>query len=268
MVTLPEGSPDLQNNRMSTLEGSTSRWSGQLNLTYSGSSISHPFSGEAPNPGDQVPPPLVTLSGAVSARYRMDGHTTLGLGTGLMTQTPFQGPKNTTIADPYADIAHSYKTGPIQNRCDFQTTFWTNNQYHDSYGYRFGFTALNESFYVFPFGLTAGLLLQVDANLFASGAQYDSSQQTAYDIYTDPYFEYPLSQQVNIRSIIGIGSLNNRNLPNATSFYHPEIYQTLGLGISMGKAAYVYPFIEFFPFSGNISSQSTLFGFNTIINLF
>jgi hypothetical protein len=265
---VPSASSDTQNVRMKTLEGSTSRFSGQFNLTYSGSSISNPFSGDAPNPGNQVPRPLVTLSGTVSARYRIDEKTTIGLGTGLTTQTPFQGPKNTAVADPYADIARSYKLGPFQNRADFQATFWTNNQYSSQYGYRFGLTASNEIYYLFNFGLTVGLVLQVDYNIFASGAQYDSSQQTEYDFFGAPYFEFKLSRRFNLRSVIGNSFLHNRDLTGALSFYRPEIYQTFGVGISIVDAVFVYPFVQFFPFSGNVTSQTSLIGFNTIINLF
>jgi len=256
-----------QNNRMKTLEGSTSRWSGQFNMTYSGSSVSTPFSGDVPNPGNQVPPPLASLSGTMSARARLDAFTTMGLGTGITTQTPFQGPKNTTVADPYVDIARSFKLGPIKNRADFQTTLWTNSQYFSQYGYRFGMTALNESFYQFPFGLTVGLALQLDYNLFAAG-NYDPSQQTQYDLYTDPYFEFVLSKVFNLRSVIGIGSLHTANLGGALSFIHPDVYQTMGVGISIADAVFVYPFVQFFPFSGNVSSQSTLVGFNAIVNVF
>ncbi len=268
---MPSSSPEsqeLQNNRMKTLEGSRSRWSGQFNLTYSGSSIAHPFSGEVPNPGNQVPPPLVTFSGTVSARGRIDDKTTLGLGTGILTQTPFQGPKNTSVADPYMDLAHSFNLGPIHNRADFQSTLWTNNQYYDVFGYRFGFTLLNESFYQFKFGLTVGFVLQIDYNIFADGSQYDSSQQTQYDLYTDPYFEYKLSKRLNVRSVVGIASLHNRNLNGTFAFYHPDVYQTFGLGISCTDSVYIYPYILLFPISGNITSQSTLVGFNAIINLF
>lgn len=262
-----DATADNLSNRMKTLQGSESRWSGQLNFTYTGSSLSHPFSAEAPNPGNQVPPPLVTLNGTVSGRYRIDPQTTAGLGLGVLTQTPFQGPKNTTLADPYIDIARNYKMGPLENRADFEVTLWTNYQYHDLYGYLFGFTALNETYYTFDFGLTVGLLLQIDANFFASGSKYDPSQRTEYDFYTDPYFEYRLSKQFNLRSVIGIPSLHNQNLTGFFNWYHPSIYQTFGVGISLSRAAYIYPFIQFFPFSGNVSTQTTLVGFNTIINL-
>ena len=257
-----------QNNRMKVLLGSKSLWSGQLNFTYLGSSISHPFNALAPNPGNQVPPPLVTLSGIVSARYRLDDKTTLGLGTGLTTQTPLQGPKNSTIADPNVDIAHFFSLGPFQDRLDFLLTLWTNSQYNRDYGYRFGVTALNELFYVTNFGLTAGLAIQMDYNLFDTSKQYDTSQQIQYDFFFSPYFEYQLSSKVNLRSVINFGALHNVNLGGKFAFYTPSISQTFGVGIIASNSLFVYPFIQFFPFSGNVTTNTILVGANTIINLF
>lgn len=140
-----EQAEETKNNRMKTEEGSKSPLSGQFNLTYSGSSLDHPFSEYAPNPGGLEVPPLVTLSGTVSARYRIDKKTTTGVGTGVTTQTPFQGPKNTTVANPYLDIARSFRWGAIQNRADFQITLWTEAQLHDDYGQRLGFSFIDEA---------------------------------------------------------------------------------------------------------------------------
>lgn len=260
-----------QNNRMKTLEGSRSPWSGQFNLTYNGSSLSHPFSADAPNPGGQVPPPLVTMSGTAAVRYRLDAQTTAGVGTGVTTQTPFQGPKNTTFADPYFDIARSYSLGPILNRADLQTTLWTSQQAHDQYGYRFGLTLVNESFHQFDCGFTAGFVLGFDYNFFSGDPQYQSSieitgNQTQWDVITSPYFEYVLSKRVNLRTVIGIQSLNNRDLNSSFAFYHPKIYETLGVGVQVLDAWFIYPFVQFFPYS--IMTNNMLVGFNTIINLF
>ncbi len=261
---------EAENNRMKTLEGSKSPFSGQVNLTYNGSSLEHPFSKDAPNPGGAVPPPLVTAVGTFSGRYRIDKETTAGLGTGITTQTPFQGPKNTTIADPYIDIARSYKYGAVKNRLDFQTTVWTNDQSHNDYGYDLGFSLLNESYHTFSFGLTAGLALELDYNIFSGAAKYSApgiaEEQTQWDILTDPYFEYALSKSINLRTVIGIQSLHNRNLGGTFEFFHPKVYETIGLGVQLLQSWFIYPFVEFFPYS--VNARNTLVGFNTIINLF
>lgn len=262
---------EMRNKRMQTLEGSKSPWSGQFQLQYVGSTLSHPFSKEAANPDGEVPPPVVTMQGTFSFRYRIDKDTTVGLGTGIATQTPFQGPKHSTMADPYVDIARSFTLGPIHNRADFQFTHWTNYQYFHDLGWREGFTLLDESFYEFSFGLTAGLALEYDWNSFAGRPnQYDEDvkmNQTVYDLMYDPYFEYALNDMFNLRTVIGIIDYHNRNEP-ALRYDHPQVYQTLGLGISATKSVFVYLYGKFVPYAGKqITTNDSTFGFSTIINI-
>jgi hypothetical protein len=263
-----------ENNRMKTLEGSKSPFSSQLNISYQGSSISHPFDKEAPNPSGQVPAPLVTASGTVSLRYRNDKNTTMGVGTGVTTQTPFQGPKNTTVSDPYADIARSFMINKVHNRADLQAILWTNDQYHNDFGYRMGLSAVNESSYLFPFGLTVGFLLEIDYNFFSGQDQYSTAthvagitaSQVQWDLITDPYFEFALGDKVNLRTVIGIQSLNTRDLASDFAFTHPTIYETFGVGVQVLPAWFIYPFVQFFP--SQLQTNKTVVGFNTIINIF
>ena len=265
---------DTTNNRMKTLEGSRSRFSGQFNISYQGSTISHPFSDTAPNLSGITPPPLVTLSGLVSARYRIDAVTTTGIGTGITTQTPFQGPKNTTVSEPYMDIARTYTFNKIHNRADFQVTLYTSDEYHNQFGYREELSISNESSYLFPFGLTVGFLLELDYNFFSGSSTYSTatatnavlSNQTQWDLITDPFFEYTLTRSLNLRTVIGIQSYNNRNLASDFALVHPSIYETLGVGCQILPSWFIYPFVQFFP--GKVESANTVVGFNTIINLF
>ena len=258
----------VQNARMATLEGSKSPWSGQFQLSYSGSSRNHPFSDKAPNPGHEIPEPLVTLSGVFSARYRIDPKTTFGIGTGVITETPFQGPKHTSLSDPQIDLARSFSVGPIHNRVDATLVQYTNHQSYQD-GYRQQLDISSESFYEFESGVTLGLALAVDGNTFASKGDYDKSKQTEYDFAVDPYFEYALNQTFNLRSVIGIVDYHNRDIPDPARYTHPAVYQTFGLGISATKSVFLYAFVKGRPYSDKpMTSQNTTAGFSTIINLF
>jgi hypothetical protein len=258
-----------QNNRQNTLEGSKSPFSLQFNLTYNGSTINHPFAKEVPNPELSVPPPLVSLSGTFSGRYRLDPSTTVGVGAGITTYQPFQGPKNTSVANPYTDLAHSWKLGVIKNRADFQVLFNTDQQTFSDLGYRVGFTALNEAFYEFSFGLTAGLLLEVDYNIFSGDPKYAAlsieQNQTQWDFIADPYFEYALNDTFNLRSVIGLQSLNNRDRSGDFDLDHPPVYQSFGVGTQIAKPFFLYTYV-----SGawnNLGTDSVLFGMNAIFNI-
>lgn len=258
-----------ENNRLKTLEGSKSPWSFQLNLSYYGSSIDHPLSENAPNPGNEVPAPLVYTTGTIAGRYRLDKTTTIGVGIGVTAYKPFQGFKDPSAANPYADIAKSYRIGPFKGRGDFQLGFYTDNQYSTLDGYIFGPTLTNEIYYTSDFGLTSGLFLEFDYNFFKSNdsGQYPTNQQTEWDIYTDPYFEYSLSKKVNLRSVIGIGSLHNNNQPGSWALFHPKIYQTFGVGFAALEAWYIYTYVKVRNYN-DVSDKTVTFGFNTIINLF
>jgi hypothetical protein len=259
---------ELQNNRVKALEGSKSPWSFQANLTYSGSSINHPLAETVPNAGGSSQPPKVQLGGTIAARYRLDDVTSIGFGTGILTYTPFQGPSGTSVSDPVIDIQRSYKIGKIHNRADFAATGYTDNEYGTQIGYAAGLTALNEAYYIFPFGLTTGFLIQVDYNIFKGKAGYPVADQTMYDMYTDPYFEFILSKHFNLRSVIGIQALGHQNdMTSPFAQYHQKIYQTLGVGISPSNVFYIYPYVVSNSYD-ELNTRSVTFGFNTVINLF
>jgi hypothetical protein len=258
-------SEETTNARMKAVEGSKSPFSGQFNITYSGSSVNHPFSKEAPNPGQLPVPPLVSISGTVSARYRMDKKTTAGVGTGVLNQ----GFKTTSVSDPYADIAHSFRWGPIQNRADFQFTLWTQDQLHKGYGQQLGLSAVDEAFYEWSFGLTTGLAFEIDVNTFSGDSKFDavSAGQVSYDIYPEPYFEFKLSNRVNLRSVLQIGFEHTRNL-SSMKFTGDRVGQTFGVGISATDWLFLYPYVKGVPYSGTFGVKTTVVGLNTIINLF
>lgn len=259
---------ETQNNRAKTLEGSQSPFSGQFQLQYNGSTISHPFSAEAPNPRNQPVPPQVDLTGTASARYRIDSATTAGVGFAGIIYTPFNGPKNASIYEPNADIAHSFKFANIHNRVDFQYTQYTSNQMNSQLGYREGLTLLDEAFYEFKFGLSVGLLVELDYNFFSGDPQYDSvaANQTRWDIVTDPYFEFVLNKTFNLRSVIGIENDHNRDMAGTFTLNTPGVYQTLGLGIQPLDWIFLYIFVE--PVYSHLTANNTMVGFSTIINLF
>ncbi|RZA04546.1 MAG: hypothetical protein EOP11_14870 [Proteobacteria bacterium] len=271
-VNEPGGAPipdkisdEIRNNRLKTLDGSKSPISGQFNLGYSGASILNPFSAKVPNPGMEEPPPLAQLSGTVSARYRIDPRTSVGVGAGLTTYQPFQGPKDTSIADPYVDVARSYKLGPIQGRGSASVTFYSNNQYRNDYGYRWGFGVSNEAFYEFPFGLLTGLSLSATFNTFADGIFIGQEGQPKVSANIAPYLEFKLNDTLNLRSVTGF-QFYHLNAYNNFRFLGVSAYQTVGLGIAATDAIFVYPYIRYF--FNRLNTKDTTVGVSFIVNLF
>lgn len=262
------GTVNAENTRMQSLVGSSSRWSAHFNLTYTGPAIATPFGSNAPNPLHQVPEPLVELAGTVSARYRLDPESTLSFGTGVLVYTPITDPHGWSVSDPYLDYNRLITTGPIHNYVTVGGTVWTDNQYFTQDGYRFGFNLNDESYHVFKSGLTVGLDLWAALNTFASGQQrYNPGQQDYWYIGGGPYAEFAFSDTLSLRSVIGITGDHTEATPgNAVVWENP--YQTLGVGVQVIKPWYIYLYVIGTPYSGNLTSQNTGLGFNTIINLF
>jgi hypothetical protein len=261
-----------ENKRVRTLEGSPSRYSGQFDLTYFGSTINDPLSEHVPNSGKMAVPPVSSLTGTASLRYRIDYHTTAGVGVGLTTQTPFQGPKRTTVANPYVDLAHSFRIGPIPNRSDLRARLYTDARLHQDYGEGTGFSALDEAYYRLNFDLTCGITLAAEYNTFINAPIYEKTfvhrGQVAYDFRAEPYFEYPISKKTSLRSVVGFRWDHTRALANPFSFYSPLVYQTLGVGIAFTRAQFLYVYLRGYPYSGNLGVKTTTLGFNAIINMF
>lgn len=256
---------EIRNKRLATLDGSKSPISGQFQLGYSGASIQKPWSDEVPNPGNEQPPPLSTLSGTVSARYRMDPRTSIGVGTGVQVFSPFNKFQGFSVSDPYVDLGRSYKLGPIQGRGSASVTFYTNDQSRNQYGYRWGFGLSNEAFYEFPFGLLTGLSLSGTFNTFADGNFPDQGGQPEFSFNIAPYLEYKLNDTFNLRSVTGFQFYKYQGASGFPLSRVPT-YQTVGLGIAATDSMFFYPYIRYF--FRRITTADTTFGFSAIINLF
>ncbi len=257
---------DAQNNRMQSIVGSSSRWSGHLNFTYTGPAITNPFGGMAPNPLGQIPPPFVSTSGTISIRYRLDPASTISAGFGLQGVYPFSTLKTWDAADPYLNYNRMIDTGPVHNYVSIGPTWYTDPINAGMFGYLFGAGIVDESYHVFSFGLTAGVDIWVGANVFSPG-KYDMTQQDLWYLGGGPYLEYELTSWLNVRSVLGIqGDHTLATAGGAVHWEHP--YQTLGLGIQILKPWYVYTYVIGSPYSNNFVAQNVGLGFNTIINLF
>jgi hypothetical protein len=267
---VPQDSQEAQNNRMRALEGSKSKWSAQIQAAYSGSTIDHPFSADAPNPGGLNPPPVVSASALIQGRYRINKDQSFGLGGGVTGETPFQGVKNVTLSDPTADWALSSQFGSLHNRFDVVGQIYTAN-YEIKYGYARGVSLVDDLLYNFASGLTVGLTSEVDYNAFstdkADGVDVRAIQKD-YNLGIFPVVEYKLSKRLNLRSVMGFQFEHDRNLDGWT-LIAKRIYQTAGIGVSATDDLFFYLYALFYPSPiAGLSHNETSVGFSAIINLF
>jgi hypothetical protein len=260
---------ELNTNRLKTLEGSKSRWSGQINLDYSGSAIAHPFDSIVGNPLGQTNPYPVNLQGTIAARYRLDPQTTVGLGTGVYIEKPFADPQNGSISNPQVDLAHTFKTGSLHHYADFVLEGYTDHNLHTVAGYDFGASASDDISYGWKNGITAGINFATDVNVFAGGPpQYKLSGQDLWDFSAYPYFEYKFNDTFNLRSLIGFQYQHIRDSAASLALNSLPIYNSTGLGIQVLQPLFVYIYVQETPFNGKATWQNNLTGFNIIYNLF
>jgi hypothetical protein len=260
-----------QNRRMRALEGSKSKWSGQFNVLYNGSSINNPFAADAPNPGGQNPPPVVNLTGTFAIRRRLGAKTSFGFGGGFETETPLQGQQNSSISDPNADFAISGDKWGIHNRVDFMGNYCTAN-FETKYGYLYGLAIEDDILYKFPrTEFTLGLSIISDFNGFSDSVingRDRTAAQDELDYYVDPFAEYGLTKHLNLRSVVGIPFEHDRNMDRWT-FMPKRVYETFGLGISATDDLFFYLYMKFYPSPlASMTSAETTIGINAIINLF
>jgi len=274
-VNKPESQPEttpaltIKNERLRALDGSSSPWSGQFNLSYSGPSINKPFSAEAPNPGKVVPAPAVSMSGTFSLRNRLDPTTTAGVGTGVGTETPFQGPRNTRMSDPYMDLARRISIGPVMVRAGISAKQYTSYRYRVLNGYRSGMSFFSDTVYEIAEGATIGMIFNGFANSFYDSKQYKRSGQMETQFYLDPTFEYRFNSTLNFRTMTAITYLHTRDMSPRFKYRRTPDFQQLGLGITAAQGLYFNIYAKLFPFGGDpVTADNTTLGMNMIVNLF
>jgi hypothetical protein len=261
-------SPAAENvtNRLKALQGSKSRFSGQLNLTYYGSSLSHPVSDAVGNPLGQTNPYPVSLQGIVAVRYRLDKATTIGLGAGVYFETPFFNPSNGSMSNPIVDLARTFKTGALHHYSDFAVNAYTDHNYHTEAGYNWGASVSDDISYGVTSNLTLAVNFAADINTFSSTPGFDLSGQDLWDINAFPYLEYKFNDMFNLRTLLGFQYQHLRSL-DGISLHALSVYQSTGLGIRVVEPLFIYVFLQETPFNGKATLSNNLTGFNIIFNL-
>ncbi|MEN9835792.1 MAG: hypothetical protein RL011_1985 [Pseudomonadota bacterium] len=261
--------PVIKNERMRALDGSKSPWSGQFNLNYSGAPLRNPLSAEAPNPGNILPAPVVLMTGSFAVRNRLDSQTTMGLGAGIGTETPFQGPKNTRASDPYIDIARRYSLGPVMVRAGVSAKFYTNHRYRDVNGYLNGFGFFSDSVVeAFP-NATLGLILNGYVNTFQESSKFRRQNQVETQFYIDPVFEYRFNEIINFRTMTAFTYAHTRELSPRYKYRRNPDFQQVGFGITAAQGLYFNVYAKMFPFGNDpVTLDNTSLGMSMILNLF
>lgn len=243
--------------------GSRSRYSIKGTLSYSGAPVGEPLSENLPNPDDSPGTFKTSLSGTISARYRLDKNSSLGLGTGIKTIAPFHGAERTDLTDPRLSYTSVYKAYGIQSVTSASVLAVTNPDYTEI-GEVAGLTFYQSGKYRVG-SWTYGLSLSF-SNYYYDRA-YESSDGNAanYFLSLSPSLSYRVSDKVKIKTSVKRGIRNLRKAHDLGAWDNRTVSGKLGVGIGITKDIYINPYLYYYP--EEFSWKSTSLSFSTVFSI-
>lgn len=286
--TVPgEGDMDdvITNKKMRAEAGSKSKYSFSTSLGYSGGTVEKPLAEERPNITQGTAATAKALASAnVSGRYRMTPTESLSAGIGIRWIAPLEtdgvedyNGDRVDASNPYLSFNKVYSWSGVQSVLSADVTAYTNsNRLDEGYVANLGISQ-NNIYDIGSTGLGVGLLVAVGNTFYnktgfykndKKGNPYDYEDITSdYSFGAYPFLEYVINDTFNLRTISGVWVYEHiRSESNAMTFEKNVIYQSVGLGISMGRNFYLYPNVQFIP--EDIRADRTNVALSATINLF
>jgi hypothetical protein len=269
----------ITNRRLRADSGSLSLWSVSTSFNYQGGSLAEPKDAKRPNivkGADALT--LQNLTGDVGVRYRVTKLFSLTTSTGVFMTTPFHDSIKTdnkklqkqfdenhqklTINDPVLKATYVNRFFDFQSVSNAKLTLITNNQQKLD-GYQW-------SYYV-----SQNFMKQVSNTKFSFGGnialqwysfsrQNDSLTDSVLGVY--PAIEYEISKILNFRAVLGQWVYQHIRAEDTWTYEKRTVYNSLGLGILLGRDVFLYPNIQYIP--SDIRSDRTNIALSTNINFF
>lgn len=280
-----EGQKDVDqlitNKKLRAETGSKSKVSLSASLSYKGGSVEKPGSRIRPDIfGLENTRSVSGIGGDVSGRYRVGEQSSVSAGVGINMLAPFhesigatktkdaEGEEldRTNVSDPYVSYTYLDKLGGVQSVTSVTTTGYTDSNSRKN-GYVVGF-GVQQSFVkdIGTTGLSVGASFTADANVFDKFSEVAKKRSSDYSLAFYPTLEYVINDTFNFRTLVGFTNSHNRNATNAWKLPAGNIYQSIGLGISVTRDIYLYPNVQFLP--GDLKSDRTNVALNANINVF
>lgn len=284
----------ITNKKLRAESGSLSKWSVSTSLNYKGGSVEKPGDAVRPNiMAAQGTPALAAIAGNVGIKYRTSKLTSATLGVGLAMTAPFQSKAKSNdpgiqeefkrsnnkleANDPSLTLTMLNKMGKVQSVTNLVGGVYTTQYYRDL---GFANTATLQQIFAYDVGasgLTLGVSFQINAYGFDKNKNTVVGQgKTAYTLGSRrsdwgagiyPYMEYTINDRFSLRTISGLWLYQHNDMDsNFWRMRKLQIYQSVGVGISVTRDIYIYPNVQFLP--ENIRSDMTNVAINTNINVF
>jgi hypothetical protein len=228
-------------------EGALSRYSMKVGLSYAGPGIGDLGNKDRPNPDNVSTTNQTKMSSTIGARYRLNGVSTVSLGTGVSAVHPLHGWDRTDVNDPYLSYDRSARWNNLQLRNIFTTSGVSTPEYK-----RVGEVAtfsyeLDTVHNIGDSRFAAGFDSKFEYYLYNRG--YKSSDRKASQSYMTfyPNLKYEISDKVNVNTSLSLALYNPRKLHDRYAFWNRPMTERLGIGYSYRRDVYLSPYITFYP---------------------
>ena len=248
---------EITNKKLRAESGSKSKWSLSITPNYQGASIEKPLHKDRPNLTKDPVPQKVRLEGELAVRYRVTKNDSIKLGSVFGLQRPLQDAKRGDIADPYVRYSRVGKLGPyIQSVFEAGPSLGTSG---DRIATGEFLRPEVSQIMLTDFGgtkLTGGLAGEITYSFFSKDTETISPKgtnisapanrfQQDYQLALFPFFEYALSDRVQLRTVFRpYVYAHNRTAQWATFDKRPWT-QSVGVVVGLTRDISLYPNFQF-----------------------
>jgi hypothetical protein len=242
-----EADKNITDSKIIADSGSLSRYSLKFNLVYLGPPIGDLNNEMQPNPDGSAGVYETTISGAVSARYRLDSSSALNMGTGVAALTPVQGVSRYDVKNPFLSYDRTSRVADLQMRNSYGVSVVTNPVYR-SFGEYAGLTYDNSL--VNNLG-ASGFAVGMDSSfayyLFERGYQKSDGRVSRYNLAFYPQVKYNFSDKANVYSSLALSFVNPNAMTDYSVLLNKTLSQRLGMGYAFTRDIYLAPYLNFYP---------------------
>ncbi|MEN0057866.1 MAG: hypothetical protein AAGB31_03450 [Bdellovibrio sp.] len=260
-----EDDKEITDAKLRAEAGSLSRYSMKFSLSYAGPPIGDLSNKKQPNPDGSIGVYDTSLGGAISGRYRLDGRSTVSLGTGITALTPFHGTERVDVKNPFLSYDLSSRLNELQMRNSVKGSVTTVPNYIDvgQYGSLGYDTSLIYNFGAS--GFATGVEAEFDYYLYNRDYEKADGSASRYKIGLYPQIKYNFSDKVSAYTSVAFSFVNPRARSNEYDMLNKMISGRLGAGYAFSRDIYVSSYLNYYP--ENLRTESTTLSLSTVFSL-
>lgn len=256
-----EDDKEITDSKLKADSGSLSRYSLKFSLSYNGPAIGDLNNENQPNPDGSIGGETA-IGGSISARYRIDSKSAIGVGTGVSALTPMQGVKRYDMKNPFITYDRNARVYDMQMRNSFGTTIVTNPDYR-AIGEYAGLNYDNSMIYnIGTSGVGVGVDTSVSYYLYERDVDMTKKRERTvgrYSLAFYPQVKYNFSDRLNMYSSLNISFINPRGFEDQSVLWNRTLSQRIGMGYAFTRDIYFAPYINFYPKTPEMNSTTVNF---------